>query len=234
MRSKNATSVQFVGGWYITMTDSLGFLQYISRENKILQNNLKEYLYLFENKIYSKVREDEFEFNNQLKNTEKKFIDIKSKLDTNQIFKLNFTDEIGNYDFEKSSFPILWKSNGLQLLSDKWEFSTPEDINKNKIQLTDLRINFNNAASFSLLPIIQEKANFLIKKRKDLSGQVDRKIYMQIHFKIKEIKNGNDSGFKQTFIIGEKYLMCKILKIDFFEDKFPSYNFINSIGTFEF
>jgi hypothetical protein len=137
--------------------------------------------------------------------------------------------DLGNYDFTQKGFPVLWDNkNGTQILNDRWEFMTPEDINKNRVKLTDLRLKFINTESFNLLPLNKEKANLFIKHRKDYNGNINRTVYMYVHLKIKSVEDIHNSIFKYDFLKGEIHLNSEIIKICFFEDQ-KSYNWLNNI-----
>ncbi|ALO17386.1 hypothetical protein L21SP5_03792 [Salinivirga cyanobacteriivorans] len=196
------------------LTDSIAFLQYLAREKGVSKDIAKEYLYLFHRNKYNSIREDEFEFHQNLKETQKKLTDLLEMQDTSKVFIMNFKDEVGNYDFDKEAFPIKWKHNGEQVYTDLWEILTPYDINKDKVKLTDLRIQFNNTNQFSELKLNMEKASQFVKFNKDNSGNVDRDIYMKISFRITGLKDGNK--VTKSYYRGEKYLTANIISIDFF------------------
>jgi hypothetical protein len=209
-------------------TDSVAYLAYLNRENEISNENGKEFLYLFDNKRYDYAREDEFAYHAEINKTKKFLNETTNQINPNETYFIRFNDEIGNYNFDSLSFPLLWKNNGAQILNDTWQIFTPEDINKNKVELTDLRIFFDNIDAFKSLPLNMEKAQYLVKHRKNKAGDVDRKMYLGIQFKIKRLVG--KEYFEQIFIDkGEKYLICEIQRIDFFEDKEFLYNYLNTV-----
>jgi hypothetical protein len=209
-------------------TDSVAYLAYLNRESEISNENVKEFLYLFDNKRYDYAREDEFAYHAEINKTKKFLNEVTVQINPIETYFIRFNDEIGNYNFDSLSFPLLWKHNGAQILNDTWQIFTPEDINKNDVELTDLRVFFENIDNFKNLPLNMEKAQYLVKHRKDRFGDVDRRMYLGIQFKIKKLV-GKDY-FGQNFIDkGEKYLICEIQRIDFFEDKEFQYNYLNTI-----
>jgi len=216
----------------INMTDSIAYLRMLNKVGSVNIDNAKEFLYLFNNKLYNRVREDEFEFQEQISST---INQLKKDAITNQFndtLKILLEIDLGNYDFNLNGFPVLWNDNpmGVQILSDSWN-NSPEDINKNNVSLTDLRLSFINKNNFSLLSLNKEKANLFVKHRKDFKGNIDRKVYMFVHFKLKNIEDINNSEIVYDFFkvdIKAKVLNAEIIKVCFFEDK-KYYNWLNNI-----
>jgi len=229
---KNKKHLDAIYNNSINLNDSIAYIEYLNLINTITIENTKEYLYLFDNNIYNQIREDEFEFHEKILETKNFLKNEIEKKENNDTFKIFLKIEIGNYDFDKNGFPIKWGiKNGIQILDDLWEFFTPKDINNNGIKLTDLRLQFTNTEDFIFLSLNKEKANYLIKHRKDESGNIDRYIYMYAHFIInKVVENVNESliKFKYDFIEEEAHLKCDLIKICFFEDK-KGYNWLNNI-----
>jgi hypothetical protein len=211
------------------MTDSISYIRMLHQIDSVNIDNTKEFLYLFDNKIYNQIREDEFEFQEQITLTMNKLKTIAIDTQFNDTLKIMMKIDLGNYDFTQKGFPVLWDNkNGTQILNDRWEFMTPEDINKNRVKLTDLRLKFINTESFNLLPLNKEKANLFIKHRKDYNGNINRTVYMYVHLKIKSVEDIHNSIFKYDFLKGEIHLNSEIIKICFFEDQ-KSYNWLNNI-----
>jgi len=211
------------------MSDSIAYLRMIHAIDSVTIDNTKEFLYLFDNKKYNHIREDEFEFQEQISLTMNHLKKI--TLDTlfTDTLKILMKINLGNYDFTQKGFPVLWDNkNGTQILNDIWELMTPVDINNKGVKLTDLRIKFTNTEKFNLLPLNKTKANLFVKHRKNQSGNINREIYMYVHFKIKNIEEIHESIFKYDFLKGEQHLNCDIIKICFFEDE-KSYHWLNNI-----
>lgn len=214
------------------MTDSVAYLRMLNKIGSVNIDNAKEFLYLFNNKLYNKVREDEFEFQEQISSTINQLKKDAISKQFNDTLKILLEIDLGNYDFNLNGFPMLWNDNsmGVQILSDSWNMS-PEDINKNNVSLTDLRLSFTNKNDFSLLPLNKDKANLFVKHRKDSRGNIDRKVYMFVHFKLKNIEDINNSEIKYEFFkvdIKAKILNAEIIKICLFEDE-KFYNWLNNI-----
>jgi hypothetical protein len=214
----------------IRLTDSLAYIRMINQINSIDIDNAKEFLYLFNNKKYNEIREDEFEFQDQISTTLKQLNEDALNKKTEDTLKILLTIDLENYDFDKNGFPVAWNNqDGIQVLSNIWEALTPEDINKNKVKLTDLRIKFTNTDLFDLLPLNKEKANLFVKHRKNFNGNINRTVYIWVHFLIKNSEIEQGSELKYDFLKKKVNLNSEIIKVDFFEDK-VGYNWLNSIG----
>jgi hypothetical protein len=208
-------------------TDSIAFLQFLKRQGEITPNNVKEYLYNFDYATYKNVRNDEFAFHERL-NVTKEILKLAVKnTDASASYFVGFDDEIGNYDFDRSSFPVAWNNNGGVMIDDYWERLAKDNLS-GQIDLTDLRIYFTNTADFAEMPLHPERARFLINHRKAANGNIDRKIYMGIQFEITDLVDA--SHFTQEILNpGEKYLLCKITRIDFFEDPAIKRNYLSTV-----
>jgi len=209
-------------------SDSIAYLAYLKRKENINTENVKEFLFLFDRNKYNSVREDEFAFHNQMKGTQSFLNETIKDIDTSKTYFIRFDNEIGNFDFDLLSFPLLWNGNGTQILNNTWSSFVPEDINKSGIKLTDLRIYFSNYEDFKHLPLPTEKAQHLINHRKSSSGNVNRKVYMGIQFEIKKLV-GNEDLEQGLKFKGDNYLICEIKRIDFFEDALFLYNYLNTV-----
>lgn len=111
-----------------------------------------------------------------------------------------------------------------------WEYHTPVDINKNKVSLTDIKILFTNVDKFNKMPLNEDKANTFVKHRKATNGNVDRTIKMVIYFTIDGLKHDAPEKWKDITLHDENILVCDIKRIDFFEDGWPSWNWLTSVG----
>lgn len=209
-------------------SDSIAYLAYLKRKENINTENVKEFLFLFDRKKYNSVREDEFAFHSQMKETHLFLNEAINEIDVSKTYFIKFKNEIGNFDFDSHSFPLAWDGNGAQILNNTWSSFVPEDINKSGIKLTDLRVYFSNYKDFKHLPLSIEKAQHLINHRKSSSGNVDRNVYMIVQFKIEKLVDKED--FEHALKLkGDNYLICEIQRIDFFEDDQILYNYLNTV-----
>ncbi|MCA1745688.1 MAG: DUF4852 domain-containing protein, partial [Bacteroidales bacterium] len=171
-------------------TDSIAFLHYLKRQGEVNENSVKEFLYVFDNPTYKNVRNDEFAFHEQLSKTKKQLNEAVVNIIEDKTYFLGFEDKIGNYNFDTSSFPILWEKNGGVMLDDFWELLAKDNLS-GQIDLTDLRIFFTNTEDFPEMLLNPDRARFLINHRKAANGNIDRKIHMGIQFKITELVNAD-------------------------------------------
>ena len=202
----------------IYFTDSIAYLNYLKRANALTNEQVKEFIFLFDNKKYNSFREDEFQFNSEIRKT-KEFLTKELSIFNLEKNYYIFTDlQFGNYDFDSLSFPLKWKGEAMDILNDTWETFTTVDMNKIGVDLTNLKLVFTNIENFSAMPLNEEKAKLLVNYRKDETGVVNRDLKAGIKFKIKELKKEEN----------QNYLLCEIIRLDLFEDK-DLYNYLNSI-----
>lgn len=211
------------------LTDSIAYIEFLRRNDTTpTKDHAKEFLYLFQNKIYNQIREDEFEFNNKINLTQKILLN-EIRQSYSDTFKICIPIEISNYEFDKNGFSLIWdNASTVHILTNILQILTPEDINKEHVKLTDLYLKFSNTEQFNFFSLFPDRANYLIKHRKEKNGDVDRKIWMYVHFTISDIENTKTGFYKYKFIDAEKCMNCKITKICLFEDKI-GYNWLNTI-----
>ncbi|MCP4458757.1 MAG: DUF4852 domain-containing protein [Cytophagales bacterium] len=191
------------------ITGEVSFLEYASRQPEVKIEIAKEFLFLFRNEYYRKIREDEFEFYSAIRKAQKEIQLFEP--DTSIVYSASFKDVLGNYDFEKESFPIIWKQSPSRISGFNW--LTPEDVNKERVELTDLYMNIQTEG-FEYLPVKMVMANAFVKSRKDQYGNVDREINMIIRFKI---RGTVEVGMSDIGLYSQKWLLdCEPIRIEVF------------------
>ena len=172
-------------------TDSLCFTEYLKREESISINQTQEYLFSFNNKEYSRIVNDEFEYNETIK-------DVKNSLETeiieqNKVYTLMYVAEVGNYDFEKKGFNIDWGRYYTRFFYEG-EWIGIGDVNNEYMTYTAIFLDFNNINSISFIPVDAEIAKQFVKKNKTSSGGVDRRIHLKLYVNIDSVYNAPTEG----------------------------------------
>ena len=121
-------------------------------------NDAKEYLYRFDHDVYKQNYQDEFSFNSLLSNKKKELVEKAKEYDLNKPFFAYTKQEFGSYNFDTNSFPIVWDGNYTRLMDDMTESAVKKDINNEGIDLSDIRLCFENAEEFSNFPLAPERA----------------------------------------------------------------------------
>ncbi|MBP7169701.1 MAG: DUF4852 domain-containing protein [Tenuifilum sp.] len=190
------------------LTDSVAFMEYIARESNISNNIIEEYLFLFRNNYYNIIRKDEFEFHKGLKNTKEEFKKFKEKIDSNKVYSVFTEVELGKYDFDTETFPILLDFNSFEIHSRSGYVFLPTNIEGKELELSNLYLLLTNIDEFKNLPLSTDKANAFVKSNKDEKGNVNRKVYIIINYKITGIDTNKENAYRN--------LRAEIQSIDFF------------------
>ncbi len=210
-------------------SDSIAFLSLLKYGEPLDRNKIKEYFYKNYRSEYNQNREDEFSLNTLLNDKKNEIKDKVNSIDTTQVYLLPVIQKFGSYDFDNNSFPIVWKGDIARILKDRSESWIAKDVNNEGIDLTNLNLYFENTSEFPSFPISPEKAKIVVDKRKEFNGDVDRSLYLAVHFKIKSLA---DDSFYETNKISKKskkYFIAHIERIDLFEDKTFMYHYLSTV-----
>ncbi|MBN2484524.1 MAG: DUF4852 domain-containing protein [Bacteroidales bacterium] len=139
---------------------------------------INEYTYRFNNKNYNALQDDEFE---QAKTISGLKSEVESINNENEYF-IASVSAFGKYNFEKAAFefaPFTEETN-IEILGNVFSYRLTTN--------TNISLRFNNGTEISSLPMPYEKANYLVKMRKDKrTGHVDRKVHLKIYFNLTDI-----------------------------------------------
>lgn len=217
--------------------DTIAFIKLISMIGSVNKEYAQEFGYRFKTKRFIEVKNDEFEYNRFINKIKNKLSNLIPEYADRNTFKIYANINFGKYDFDKKGFPIIWDNiDNFKVLKSITTIDS-RDIDGEFVKPTDLRVLFSNySGKYSFLPLSEERANYLIKYRKKNNGGVNRKFMLKIYFNIenliiKKLNNDITKEFKINKTENrnlEFYLISKINKIDFFEDK-ELYNYLNTV-----
>lgn len=205
---------------YKRFSDTLSLLYYIKTTIIPVDKFKEEYLYRYINDLYTKTKEDEFEYHNALQ-TSKKEIEKKIQLlDFNTSYSISTTLNLDNYDFEYNGFKITNETLSFKLVKAKTStWGAPNDY-------PAISIVFPNYDKFRFISVYPQYANSFVKRRKDKYGNVDREVYARINFKI---LNVDDSERHANDRYSDNLLTGKIESIELYEFNNYLYNWIGTI-----
>ncbi|MDR1226266.1 MAG: DUF4852 domain-containing protein [Prevotellaceae bacterium] len=198
------------------LTDKIAFLYYTKQRANEAGSLANEYLYRFQKELYGKGSNDEFEREKMLQTSNALLRDEVQKVDFTQQYYIYTTMEFGEYNFAKKGFPIqkeALQSDGSGLIIANSEGQHPP-----------IGLSFSNLKDFQLVSVPEGEASQLIKRvksRKDVLGNISRKVYAIINFEVSPSK------------VGERELQGRIVDIELYE--FPvkvqgmGYNWIGTM-----
>jgi hypothetical protein len=198
------------------LSDKTAFSGFLKLGNFNVDNYKREYLYRFNYKLYEQVYQDEFKLNKEISSSKTDLINEINTFNSNKLFTLNSTLSFQSYDFENSGFPIN-EENILLNIMDRVSKHT-----KANFYYPKLALEFNNFPNCRFLPINADEAEKLINRRKDSYGNINRKIYCKIYFKIFSAAESTDN-------LDYKSLKAEIYKIDVYEFENLNGNFLGEI-----
>lgn len=200
------------------LDEKLSFLFFCKQSKLPLKLFSKEYLYRFQNDVFTQTHEDEFEFQNSLSKAEKSLEVDLDKADTSKIYSIVSTIELGNYDFDKQAFAFDIHNSSFELLHN-----VPSPF----ASLPSISISFKNSSEQAYLQIPSAEANSFLKRRKNYEGRIDRTAYVVINFKLSQtpIKDINDYPTKSSY-----WLNAELKNIEFYDSKTFLYNWLGTVS----
>ncbi len=201
-------------------SDSIAFLFKVKKSAKPIKDFALEYLLRYNNETYVKYKHDEFELDNQKAIATEKITDLIAQINDTITYFIDLELNLDNYDFSTLSFPVGYKDSYTVIKLVILEY--PET-----------RLVFINQKEFSTLHIDKAIANSFIKRRKNIFGEINRKIYARIYFKNSEISTDtlNRSYYSENNYLN--FLGGDIQKIEFFDFPNMNYNYIGKISSYE-
>ena len=181
------------------------FTSAIKLNNGSIEPYINEYIYRFDNANYNVYQEDEFELAKTVKelNNEIKNIPLDKE------FFIKYSATFGKYNFETNEFDFQPFTDETFIEILNFAFAPRSSTN------TSVQLHFSNGKEVSSLPMEFDKANFLVKMRKDKrSGKVDRTIHLKVSYVLKdyiEIEDVSESRKKIT-------LFAEITKVEAYEN----------------
>lgn len=194
------------------LDDSTSFIHFIKRFDGETNEFWKDWLYTYQNDVYDRTHEDEFEFYGVVNEAGELLLESAEKLDNTTIYSANIKVELDDYDFSSNSFKFLWKGGTFNIFrSSTWCKCTLDEIN----------LELSNLSEFETLPVPFEQAKSFISNRKDRYGRVDRDVYLWVNLKLT-----NDLKYEN----GDAVMRGIVQSIEVYADE----NHINGyLGTLE-
>ncbi len=200
---------------YDKLNDSIAFAYFVKSTSIPTEKFSEEYLYRFMNDLYTNSREDEFEYHNSVSKAKNILNSILSNVDFSQNFSLYTTFYLDNYDFENKGFLIR---------AEDPKYKVANDANWPKYP--SIYLIFPEFEKYRFVSIEPEFANSYIKRKKDKYGDIDRKVYARINYKIVDV---DESKIEASDRYSGNLLFGKIISIELYEFENYYYNWIGTI-----
>ncbi len=196
------------------MSENLAFTNFHKLHGNTARADREEYLFRFQNDLYDKTHEDEFQFQSALKSAEKELTQLALTADTSTIYSIGTSVNLQKYDFDNEGFPINEKEISFKLLSP-----VSRIWNNSNRDLKPIYLALDNFKNFTFLTISPESSESFITRRKDKYGNVDRKVFIKIFYKLKATNETEEL----------KSLSGNVIKIEVYEFESFQGNFLGEI-----
>lgn len=172
------------------LDEEKAFLSFLKSQNSI-HPYTEEYLARFEKETLESINDDEFAYREKIESIRKKLQSKVKSIDSSNFYYISAIIDFGQYNFEESFLPLKIGKNSSFPIMRKGIY----DIGRlSKYKKTKLDLFFTNGEKYQNLYLEKEEARRLIRSKKDKnSGEIDRKIYGLIKFKINYEKTNNSN-----------------------------------------
>lgn len=163
------------------LNEEIAFLTFLKTQNST-QLFAEEYLARFDRKTLEYINEDEFAYREKIESIKKNLQSKINAIDSSKVYYIPAIIDFGKYNFEEEFIPLTISEDSYFPIMRKEIF----EVGKfSKFKKTKLDICFSNGKNFQKLYLDKEEARRLISSKKDKNnGDVDRKIYGLLKFKI--------------------------------------------------
>lgn len=167
------------------LDEKKAFSAFLSLEGVDVEQYSDEYFLRFDSKVYQNQHEDEFERRRVIE----ELIKESKNIIENENYYISTKADFGIYDFDSCQFNF--KPFQKETVINLCDYLFISRLQTN----TKITVTFLNGTEISALPMSYDKANFLVKMRKDKrTGEVDRTVYLKVIFKIDDNAEIVESG----------------------------------------
>lgn len=169
---------------------------------KLSEEEYLNWVQVFEYETYKKYKNDEFEWDEQFGLLKQKFDKAIAGADMDSTYTIVTDVMFGDYDFTSEGFPVeIEESSFFPLRLPSYYYNA----GYNSIFKKEIAFKLYNFNKYNFISMPKENARTFLQKRKDRSGYVDRKIKLQITYKIakfdsKEYKSFSDLALSNGYL----------------------------------
>ena len=180
-----------------------GYYIYLKGSNaKITDDEYLDYAKLIERDIYSKYKNDEFEWEDQFSKLKIKLNDLIAKADLESTYTVVTAVDFGDYDFTNEGFPV---SIGEGTFFPFDYLSHYYDASRNSVFKKRLAVKLDSFEKYNFFSMPKADAKKFLQGRKSGSGYVNREVSLQITYKVasfnsKEYKNFKDLALSNGYL----------------------------------
>lgn len=153
------------------------------------------YMQIYREPVWKKYRDDEFELESKRQETIKIMKDRFEQFDLSQEFIIHTFINFNEYDFDAEEFPL-----------EGFTASSYFPVSRNRYYSNNVfpnkyKVSFENYDIVKNLKMDKSAAKQFVQNRKDRYGKVDRKIPIQVKFKVQEKSSIGDLRAEITEVI---------------------------------
>lgn len=143
------------------------------------REHVDSYMKIFRKDEWHKYRNDEFELDDKREESLGMMKEKVSSFSLDEEFVLYTNMEFGDYDFERSVFPIKPLSATTYFLdTEPFSYTFPREY----------RVYFNNVDKLGDINMSKDEARALVTSRKTQFGTIDRELFVEIKFRVLDFK----------------------------------------------
>lgn len=193
-KKKSAESTAKTSANEMKILDSEGaFYIYMNLSGtKMTEDLYVDYVKVAENAIYTKYKDDEFEWQDKLAEQKKLCDERIDAADVDSVYTMSTKIEFGDYDFQNEGYKVTigdgtyFPFDSIQNTKHSWESLSFKSPFKKQIAL-----KLNNFSKYNFFAMPKDTAKAFLQGRKDRYGDVNRKVMAVVKFEIESF-NSND------------------------------------------
>lgn len=199
------------------MSPEEAFLNKLKLDTLPIEDHSEEFIYRFKRENYKLYKDDEFE----MREAQVELVEKTNATDLKKIYSANYTTEFSDFDFDLAGFNF--KPIDETTTFDLLDFVFGAKLNTN----CAVKLRFLNGSELSFMPLDEEKADMLLKQRKNYkNGKIDRSIHLTIHYVIDGLEKSENISSKTNYTF-----TAHIMQLDFHDATEGSTTAISSVTS---
>lgn len=176
------------------LDEKSAFYIYMKGSNTILSaDDELDYAKSFETATYQKYRNDEFEWDEQFSNIKQSLKTKIAEADMHSTYTIVTTLEFGDFDFTNEGFPITINAGTFFPFN---YFNNWVDFKRTSLFYKRIALKLDSFDKYNFFAMPKDEAKAFLQGRKNSYGTVNRKVTLQINYKIAAFDSDEYNNFK--------------------------------------
>lgn len=192
------------------LDEKSAFYIYIKGSNTVLSaDDEVNYARSFEEATYKKYKNDEFEWDEQFSIIKQNLKKQVEEADMDSTYIIGTTLEFGDYDFTNEGFPITISAGTFFPFN---YFNNWYDYKRTSLLHKRMALKLDSFEKFNFFAMPKDEAKTFLQGRKNSYGNVNRKVALQIYYKIAAFDSDEYNCFKDLALSNDYLPLVGIIE----------------------